>query len=57
MSTREQQEAQRPVAVVTGASAGIGEATVRRLVREGYTVIAAARSSGHRDIAEGVTKL
>jgi NAD(P)-dependent dehydrogenase (short-subunit alcohol dehydrogenase family) len=30
-------------ALVTGASAGIGEATVKRLIRDGWTVYAAAR--------------
>jgi NAD(P)-dependent dehydrogenase (short-subunit alcohol dehydrogenase family) len=33
----------KKVAVVTGASAGIGEATVKRLIEQGYTTYAAAR--------------
>ena len=33
----------KKVAVVTGASTGIGEATVKRLIEQGYTTYAAAR--------------
>lgn len=43
----------RPVAAVTGASRGIGRATVWELGRRGYRVIALARSDGDlRDLAE-----
>jgi NAD(P)-dependent dehydrogenase (short-subunit alcohol dehydrogenase family) len=40
------------VAVVTGASAGIGEATVKRLIEQGYTTYAAARRLDRMSVLE-----
>lgn len=50
---------ERGTAVVTGAASGIGRAVVRRLLREGYAVLAVDRDDGRLTEVEGehITRL
>lgn len=46
-----------PVAIVTGASSGIGQATVERLARDGFQVAALSRSIARRGSTRGVVNV
>ncbi len=51
-------EVQKPVALITGASAGIGAAATHEMVRSGYRVVAMARSADKlQALVEEISKL
>src|SRR5256886_6224804 len=49
--------ARQPVAVVTGASSGIGKATALALAAEGFEVVGTSRDASRATPARGVTLL
>ena len=53
----DEQEAHRPLALVTGGSSGIGRALATRFVELGYDVVVAAEDDGVHEAARTLTDL